>query len=83
MQSTPSLSLAHQRWNNPQKFCEEVVTWKYLKHPNIVPLQGVTITPSPQLISDWILGESLTEYIKNNPGEDRLGLVGVLHALDS
>ena len=62
---------------NPQDFYEEVITWKRLEHPNIVPLLGINTTPSPpQLISDWIPGGNLTEYIRNNPGADRLGLVG-------
>jgi serine/threonine protein kinase len=50
--------------------------WKCLKHKNIVPLLG--ITPDPlQLISEWIPGGDLTEYIKKHPDADRLGLVGV------
>ena len=61
---------------NPQDFYEEAIAWKRLEHPNIVPLLGINITrPTPQLISDWILGGNLTEYIVNNPGADRLGLV--------
>jgi len=84
MLSTSSLSPADRRWKNPQNFYEEAVTWKYLKHANIVPLLGITITPSSfQLISDWIPGGNLTEYIKNHPGADRLGLVGALSVLDS
>lgn len=66
-----------------QKFYEEAVTWKRLKHPNVVSLLGITTTPSPpQLISDWISGGNLTEYIKDHPGADRLGLVGASHASD-
>jgi serine/threonine protein kinase len=45
-----------------------------LDHPNIVPLLGVTSIPL-QLISEWMTGGSLTEYIKKNPNADRLGLV--------
>ena len=50
--------------------------WKYLEHPNILPLLGVTITPF-QLISTWMPGGDLPEYIKKNPDADRLGLVSV------
>ena len=53
--------------------------WKHLEHPNIVPLLGVTIDP-PQLISDWMSGGNLMEYITNNPEADKLGLVGTLSA---
>ena len=59
-----------------QNFYEEAVAWKHLGHPNIVSLLGITITAPPfQLVSDWISGENLTEYIGNNPGTDELGLV--------
>ena len=50
--------------------------WKCLTHPNIVPLLG--ITPNPfQLVSEWVPGGSLSEYIKNHPDPDRLELVGI------
>ena len=48
--------------------------WKHLSHPNIVPLLGITPVPL-QLISEWVPGGDLTEYIKRNPGANRLGLV--------
>jgi hypothetical protein len=50
--------------------------WKYLKHPNILPFLGVTISPL-QLISDWMACGTLREYIKKQPEADRLGLVGL------
>ncbi|KAF9645406.1 kinase-like protein [Thelephora ganbajun] len=48
--------------------------WKRLTHPNIVPLLGITITPF-QLISGWMSGGDLSEYIKNNSDADRIGLL--------
>ena len=51
------------------------MVWKHTAHPNIIPLLG--IIPNPlQLISEWITGGYLTEYIKKYPNVDRLGLVG-------
>ena len=50
--------------------------WKYLTHPNILPLLGVTITPF-QLISNWMSGGDLLRYIEKNPNVGRLKLVGV------
>jgi len=47
-----------------------------MTHPNIVPLLGITTTPL-QLISNWMPGGDLLEYIKKNPDADRLGLVGI------
>ena len=54
--------------------------WKYLIHPNIVPLLGVTITP-PQLISNQMSGGDLPEYIEKHSDVDRLELVGVPPAM--
>ena len=50
--------------------------WKRLAHPNIVPLLCITSTPL-QLISEWMPGGVLTEYIGHHPEADLLGLVGV------
>lgn len=48
---------------------------KYLEHPNIVPLLGVTVNPL-ELISDWMPGGDLPTYIANHPNVDRVSLVG-------
>lgn len=48
---------------------------KHLKHPNIVPLLGVTFDPF-ELISDRMPGGDLPGYIANHPNTDRLSLVG-------
>ena len=50
--------------------------WKHLTHQNVLPLLGVTIDPF-QLVSGWMSGGDLPDYIKRNPDADRLGLVGV------
>ena len=66
-----------------QNFYEEAVVWKRLAHPNVVPLLGAAVVPCPpQLISDWVLGRNLTEYVKNYPEADRIGLVGTLPQSD-
>jgi len=53
--------------------------WKHLKHPNILPLLGVTIDPF-QLISHWMFGGDLSDYVKK-PGGDWLRLVGALSVI--
>lgn len=50
--------------------------WKYMIHPHVLPLLGVTVEPF-QLISDWMSGGDLPQYIRDNPGADRLRLVSV------
>ena len=64
------------RQQNPKAFHQVVVVWKHLSHQSIVPLLGVTIDP-PQLVSDWMYGGDLTEYITSRPNADRLSLVRV------
>ena len=62
--------------NEIQIFCQEAVVWKRFTHPNVLPLLGVTVTPF-QLISNWLSGGDLPDYLKKNPGANRLGLVRV------
>jgi len=50
--------------------------WKHLTHPNVLPFLGITLAPF-QLVSEWMSGGDLPQYIKNHPGADRLGPVGV------
>lgn len=51
--------------------------WKHLVHPNIVPVRGITTEPF-QLVSDWVPGWNLTEFVKERPnGYGSLGLVGI------
>ena len=54
--------------------------WKRLTHPNIVPLMGITFAPF-QLISDWMSGGDLLEYIEKNSDADRLKLVRTSQAV--
>ena len=44
--------------------------------PKYLTLLGVTIAP-PQLVSNWMPGGDLQEYIKKNADANRLGLVCV------
>ncbi|KAF9789491.1 kinase-like protein, partial [Thelephora terrestris] len=54
-------------------FYQEAIMWKRLEHKNIVPLLGVTTTPL-QLISEWILGGNVREYIGKYPNANRRDL---------
>jgi len=48
--------------------------WKRLTHPNIVPFKGVTLDPL-QIVSEWMPGGDLTDYISLNPQANRINLV--------
>jgi len=50
--------------------------WKYMRHPNILPLLGITTDPF-YLISKWMPRGDLLQYVGDNPDTDRLKLVGI------
>ena len=58
-------------------FCKRVVTWKYLRHPNVVPLIGAVMDEAQLVfVSEWISNGNVNEFVKKHPDADRLGLVG-------
>lgn len=61
-------------------FCLETVTWRHLNHPNVVPFLGATLDP-PQLVSVWMPGGNLTEYVNEHPDNCRLALVSFFYHL--
>jgi hypothetical protein len=59
-----------------QRFCEVVVAWKFLCHPNILPLLGVTMTENQFLmVSEWMPNGKINEFVKADVAADRLKLV--------
>ena len=59
-----------------QKFCKEVVTWKALHHPNVLPLLGVTMTETRfVMVSEWMINGNINEFVKAEINADRLALV--------
>jgi len=60
-----------------QKFCKEAVVWKALRHPNVLALIGVTMSEARlTMISDWMANGNINSFVKENPGANRLELVG-------
>ena len=50
--------------------------WKYLQHPNILPLIGVMMSENRfAMASDWMMNGNIREFVKAHPDADRLGLV--------
>ena len=59
-----------------QRFCMEVVAWNTLRHENVLPLLGVTTTEDQLvMVSEWMVGGHIMEFLKVNVHEDRLRLV--------
>ena len=61
---------------NQKVICRDAVVWKTLRHPNVLPLLGATISP-PQLVSTLMPAGDLSKYIPKNPNANRICLVGV------
>lgn len=60
-----------------QKFCKEAVIWRHLRHPNILPLTGVTIgSERCSMVSDWMENGTIKQFIEMNPDANRIELVG-------
>lgn len=59
-----------------QRFCKEAVGWKGLRHPNVLPLLGVTTTANQfVMVSEWMVKGNINEFVKADANADRLGLV--------
>jgi len=52
------------------------VTWKALRHANVLPLLGVTMTGTRfVMVSEWMVGGDINEFVRANINVDRLRLV--------
>jgi len=58
-------------------FCKEVVTWNALRHPNVLPLLGVTMDAQRfAMASEWMVNGNINEFTKAHRDVNRLELVG-------
>ena len=63
-----------------QRLCREIICWKYLSHPNILPLLGVSVSADLRcfrILTEWMPRGNLIEYTKVNTGANRLILVSL------
>ena len=54
------------------------MTWKTLRHPNVLPLLGVTVTENPcqlVVVSEWMENGNINKFLKAHPSVNRLELV--------
>jgi serine/threonine protein kinase len=64
------------RLNYNQRLYREVIKWKHLKHPNIVPFLGILpVHPQICVITDWRPNKNIAKYILEKPEVNRFKLV--------
>ena len=52
--------------------------WKALRHPNILPLLGATMSENRfVMVSAWMQRGDINGFVKAYPNADRLGLVSL------
>ena len=52
------------------------MTWRGLRHPNVLPLLGVTMAEDRfVMMSDWMVNGSIEVFVRKHPEADRLKLV--------
>ena len=51
--------------------------WRFLLHPNVLPLIGVTMTETRfAMISDWMVNGNIGDFVRMHPNVNRIRLVG-------
>jgi len=66
-----------------QRFCREGVAWKHLRHPNILPLLGVTVSGCRfAMVSEWMPNGNINEFVAKDQHVNRTVLVRVTLGYD-
>jgi hypothetical protein len=58
-------------------YVHELVLWRYLRHPNIVPFLGTWRRWKFSLVSAWMPGGTVSTFIQENPSIKRAPLVSL------
>jgi hypothetical protein len=59
-----------------QRFCLEGVAWKHLRHPNVLPLLGVTVGAYRfAMVSEWMEHGNIVEFVRADEHVNRTELV--------
>ena len=59
-----------------QRFCREGVAWKHLRHPNILPLLGVTLGEHRfAMVSEWMENGNINRFLERDQHANRAMLV--------
>ncbi|KAF9642586.1 kinase-like protein [Thelephora ganbajun] len=65
-------------WAQPlQIFCKEVITWRVLRHPNVLPLLGAIMTNNRfAMMSGWMTNGNINQFVTAHPDANRFELLG-------
>jgi serine/threonine protein kinase len=62
--------------NGLQRFCREAVAWKHLRHPNVLPLLGVTVNGRQfAMVSRWMGHGNINKFVEKDKHVNRVELV--------
>ena len=60
-----------------QRFCKQVIMWKCLHHPNVLPLLGVIVSGGHiAMVSEWMTNGNINEFVGAHRDVNRFELVG-------
>ena len=52
------------------------MAWNALRHPNVLPLLGVTMVETRLvMVSEWMVKGNINDFVKADPNANRLELV--------
>ncbi|KAF9649106.1 kinase-like protein [Thelephora ganbajun] len=58
------------------RFCRGVVTWNHLRHPNILPLLGVTASEGRlMMVFEWMENGNINEFVRRDRYANRTALL--------
>jgi serine/threonine protein kinase len=58
-----------------QAYLHELIMWRCLRHPNIVPFIGTSEHFPVSLVSEWMTGGTVTAFLRGHPNWERSFLV--------
>lgn len=78
----PIILMHHLHPPSIQRLCREVIGWKHLSHPNVLPLIGICVLADPRrflILTEWMPNGNVIQYARFNPRANRLRLVSSPH----
>jgi serine/threonine protein kinase len=68
-------AFAWSRIDSKQAYLHELVLWQCLRHPNIVPFIGTSQAFQVSLVSEWMVGGTISAFLQHHPECNRVPYV--------